>query len=61
MHLIAGVANGWRVEFHVPMWVAGEMIYRDPPKPARGTVTLTEKPGLGLEPNEDALRDTLEA
>jgi L-alanine-DL-glutamate epimerase-like enolase superfamily enzyme len=55
-----GVANGWRVEFHVPMWVTGEMIFRDPPKPVRGTVTLPDRPGLGLEPNEDALRDTLE-
>ncbi len=60
MHLIAGVANGWRVEFHVPMWVTGEMIFRDPPKPSRGTVTLSDRPGLGLEPNEDTLRDTLE-
>ncbi|MBI2935494.1 MAG: mandelate racemase/muconate lactonizing enzyme family protein [Chloroflexi bacterium] len=60
MHLIAGVANGWRVEFHVPMWVTGEMIFRDPPKPSRGTVTLTERPGLGLEPDEEALKDTKE-
>ena len=59
-HLIAGVANGWRVEFHVPMWVTGEIIFRDPPKPVRGTVTLPDRPGLGLEPNEEALRDTLE-
>jgi L-alanine-DL-glutamate epimerase-like enolase superfamily enzyme len=22
------VANGWRVEFHVPMWVTGEMIFQ---------------------------------
>ena len=58
MHLIAAVANGWRVEFHVPMWVTGEMIYRDPPKPSRGTVTLTEQPGLGLTPNEEALKDS---
>lgn len=61
MHLIAGVANGWRVEFHVPMWVTGERLFRDPPKPLRGTVTLTERPGLGLEPNEDILRETREA
>jgi L-alanine-DL-glutamate epimerase-like enolase superfamily enzyme len=60
MHLIAAVANGWRVEFHVPMWVTGEMIYRDPPKPSRGTVTLTEQPGLGLTPNEEALKETQE-
>lgn len=61
MHLIAGVANGWRVEFHLLMWRAGELIFRDPPKPVRGTVTLTEQAGLGLEPNEDALRETREA
>jgi len=60
MHLIAGVANGWRVEFHVPMWVTGEMIFREPPRPVRGTVTLTEQPGLGLTPNEEALKDTRE-
>lgn len=59
-HLIAGVANGWRVEFHVPMWVTGETIFRDPPKPVRGTVTLPDRPGLGLEPNEDVLRETRE-
>ena len=60
MHLIAAVANGWRVEFHVPMWMTGEAVFKDPPKPVRGTVTLTEDPGLGLEPNEDALKDTEE-
>jgi L-alanine-DL-glutamate epimerase-like enolase superfamily enzyme len=60
MHLIAGVANGWRVEFHVPMWVTGEMIFKDPPKPSRGTVTLTDQPGLGLTPNEEALKETRE-
>src|SRR6266542_3484182 len=60
MHLIAGVANGWRVEFHVPMWVTGEMIFRDPPKPSRGTITLTEQPGLGITPNEEALQETQE-
>ncbi len=59
-HLIAGVANGWRVEFHVPMWVTGEVIFRNPPTPVRGMVTLPEASGLGLEPNEDALRDSLE-
>ncbi len=60
MHLIAGVSNGWRVEFHLLMWGTGELIFRDPPAPVRGTVTLTERPGLGLEPNEDVLRETRE-
>jgi L-alanine-DL-glutamate epimerase-like enolase superfamily enzyme len=40
--------------------VTGEMIFRDPPKPFRGTVTLTEQPGLGLTPNEEALKETQE-
>ncbi|MGH7320971.1 MAG: enolase C-terminal domain-like protein [Candidatus Rokuibacteriota bacterium] len=60
MHLIAGVSNGWRVEFHLLMWITGELIFREPPAPVRGSVTLTERPGLGLEPNEDVLRDTRE-
>ncbi|HEV8308656.1 MAG TPA: mandelate racemase/muconate lactonizing enzyme family protein [Methylomirabilota bacterium] len=60
MHLIAGVANGWRVEFHLLMWLTGEMIYRHAPSPADGMVTLTEQPGLGLEPQEEVLRDTEE-
>ena len=59
-HLIAGVANGYRVEFHVPIWAASEQIYRSPFTPARGIVTLPDVPGLGLEPNEDVLRETCE-
>src|SRR5262245_15259201 len=61
MHLIAAMANGRRVPVHGPMGAKGDTLYRDPPKPSAGTVTLTERPGLGLEPNEEALRDTLEA
>lgn len=59
-HLIAAVANGWRVEFHYLMWMTGNMIYQDPPQPEAGWVTLPERPGLGLEPKEEVLRDTLE-
>jgi L-alanine-DL-glutamate epimerase-like enolase superfamily enzyme len=61
MHLQAAMANGWRVEFHYPMWKAGEMIYKDPPGPHGGATTLTEKPGLGLEPRFDALAEYQEA
>jgi L-alanine-DL-glutamate epimerase-like enolase superfamily enzyme len=60
MHLIAGVSNGWRVEFHLVMWRVGEAIFQDPPKPSRGMVTLSERPGLGLEPQEDVLKETRE-
>ena len=57
-HLHGAVANGWRVEFHYTMWKAGEAIFQDAPVPEKGWVTLTERPGLGMEPREDVLRDT---
>lgn len=59
MHLQAAASNGWRVEFHYLMWQAGNTIYRNPPQPVKGNVTLTEDAGLGLEPNRDALREYL--
>lgn len=58
-HLMAAVANGWRVEFHAQMWLIGEAIYHDPPRPVNGWVTLPERPGLGLEPKEDVLKTYL--
>jgi L-alanine-DL-glutamate epimerase-like enolase superfamily enzyme len=42
------------------MWATGETIFRQPPGPVRGTVTLSEQPGLGLEPVEDVLRESRE-
>lgn len=59
MHLQAAASNGWRVEFHYLMWQTGNMIYRNPPQPVKGNVTLTEDPGLGLEPNREALKEYL--
>ena len=57
MHLHAAMANGWRVEFHFEMWGVGDKIYKEPPAPDHGWVTLAETPGLGLEPRPDALRE----
>jgi L-rhamnonate dehydratase len=57
MHLQAGVANGTLVEHH---YLAVEMcrqIFVDLPAPADGTFTMSEKPGLGFEPNRDAIRE----
>jgi L-alanine-DL-glutamate epimerase-like enolase superfamily enzyme len=56
-HLQAAMANGWRVEFHFEMWGVGDRIYKEPPAPVNGWVTLPETPGLGLEPRSDALRE----
>ncbi len=55
MHLQAAMSNGWRVEFHYVVWKASEELYRDPPTPDGNRVTLPEEPGLGLEPDHDAL------
>ncbi len=60
MHLQAAVSNGWRVEFHYLMWMVGNTIYKNPPQPEKGWVTLTEESGLGLEPNRSALDEYLE-
>ena len=57
MHLQAAASNGWRVEFHYLMWMTGNTIYRNPPQPVKGNVTLTDDPGLGLEPNREALQE----
>jgi L-alanine-DL-glutamate epimerase-like enolase superfamily enzyme len=57
MHLHAAMSNGWRVEFHLDMWKVGEVIYKNPPAPQRGWVTIPEQPGLGLEPRWEALKE----
>jgi len=57
MHLQAAMANGWRVEFHFEMWGVGDKIYKEPPAPVNGWVTLPDTPGLGLEPRFDALKE----
>jgi L-alanine-DL-glutamate epimerase-like enolase superfamily enzyme len=57
MHLHAGVANGGLVEYHHPAVEACRAVYRDLPEPKDGWLTLPEKPGLGFEPDEDAVCD----
>lgn len=57
MHLQAGMANGTRVEFHYLAWKVGEAIFQNTPQPVQGWVTLPETPGLGLEPNFEAIKE----
>ena len=57
IHLLAAVPNGWRAEVRVPNWLAADMVFKDAPKPVNGWVTLSEKPGLGLEIKEDAAKE----
>jgi L-alanine-DL-glutamate epimerase-like enolase superfamily enzyme len=55
MHLQAGVANGTLVEHHYLAVELCRQIYRDLPMPADGFFTLPDTPGLGFEPNRDAI------
>ena len=59
MHTMAGLMNGWRVEFHLLMQAVGEQLFVDPPGPQNNIVKIPAAPGLGLVPNKDELRDTL--
>jgi L-alanine-DL-glutamate epimerase-like enolase superfamily enzyme len=58
LHTMAGLMNGWRVEFHLGMQEVGERLFVDPPKPEGNLVRVGPKPGVGLEPNVEALKAT---
>jgi L-alanine-DL-glutamate epimerase-like enolase superfamily enzyme len=34
------------------------MLFRDPPEPVKGMLTIPDAPGLGLTLNRDALRES---
>jgi L-alanine-DL-glutamate epimerase-like enolase superfamily enzyme len=57
MHLQAGVANGSLVEHHYLAVELYKLLYTGLPVPANGWLTLSEKPGLGFEPNRDSIRE----
>ena len=60
MHLQGAFANGLRVEFHMDIWNFAPMIYKDPPLPERGVLTLPDAPGIGVEIREDGFKESLE-
>lgn len=55
--LLAAMPNGWYAEFHLVTWKVETLIYQDTPDPIAGTVSMPEKPGLGLEPDWDVLEE----
>ena len=57
MHLQAGVANGTLVEHHYLAVELCKQIYRGLPEPAEGAFAMSDKPGLGFEPDRDAIRE----
>ncbi len=58
MHTMAGLMNGWRVEFHLDMQSIGEQVYVNPPRPDNNIVRIPAEPGLGLTPNFDKLKES---
>lgn len=59
MHLFAGLMNGWRLEIHLQMMAIARTMFKAIPEPNDNKLFIPAAPGLGLELNEDALRDTL--
>ncbi len=59
MHLLAGMANGWIVEWHLGMVAVGETLFTDAPKPVGGMIEIPDRPGLGLTLDEAAYRETM--
>jgi L-alanine-DL-glutamate epimerase-like enolase superfamily enzyme len=57
MHLHAGLANGGMVEYHYLAVELCRQLYRDLPQPEAGFLTLPSGPGLGFEPDRDAIRE----
>lgn len=57
-HLMAAVANNHGVEMHAWQWTLAETLYESAPKPANGLLTLSDAPGLALDPREEVLRET---
>ncbi|GAA4341454.1 enolase C-terminal domain-like protein [Pigmentiphaga soli] len=51
-HLLGAVRTGAYVEY-MPWW---RPLYQDPPQPVNGVITLGDRPGLGLELDEQAVR-----
>jgi len=56
--LLAAVPNGHGVEMHAWQWTLAETLYEDPPAAHGGVLTLSDRPGLGLDPRLGLLRDT---
>jgi L-rhamnonate dehydratase len=55
MHLQAGVSNGTLVEHHFLAVEMCRQIFLGLPEPTNGYLTMPEAPGLGFEPNRDAI------
>jgi len=58
MHTMAGLMNGWLVEWHLGMVQVGELLFPQAPRPVNGRLVIPDRSGLGLVVDRDALRET---
>jgi L-rhamnonate dehydratase len=58
-HLIAAATNGWMTEYHTLAAALSETIFVDPIKPVNSRLTLSDKPGLGLELDRAAVDEAI--
>ena len=56
-HLIAAVTNGWMTEYHLLAAALGDAIFIDPVQPSGGRMRMSQRPGLGLVLNDDAVAE----
>ncbi|MEE9274652.1 MAG: mandelate racemase/muconate lactonizing enzyme family protein [bacterium] len=56
MHLVAGVSNGWRMEYHLEPAGLDAALFNNPPVPEGGVMRMPDAPGLGLEFDEAGVR-----
>lgn len=56
LHTMAGLMNGWLVEWHLGMVQVGEMLFPGAPRPVDGRLAVPDRPGLGLDVDREALR-----
>jgi L-alanine-DL-glutamate epimerase-like enolase superfamily enzyme len=57
MHTMAGLMNGWRVEFHRGMAQVVDRIFKDRPWPEDNMVKIPKAPGLGLELSREEVEE----
>lgn len=57
MHLHGGLAHGGLIEYHLPAAAFYAAVFDDIPKPDGPWLDLPDGPGLGFEPNRDAVAE----
>ncbi|MBK4217917.1 mandelate racemase/muconate lactonizing enzyme family protein [Paracoccus caeni] len=55
--LHAGVQNGGLVEYHYHKWMTYNALFEEVPQPEAGWLTVSQKPGFGLEPKDGIISE----